>query len=92
MPLFRLLGRDEAAFVAPSGPAVGGAAVQPDGLSPREVEVLRLIAAGKTNQEIGYRLFISLNTVATHVRRIYEKTQSANRAEAACYALRRHLA
>jgi DNA-binding CsgD family transcriptional regulator len=40
-----------------------------DGLSAREVEVLRLIAAGKTNRDIGHALFISLNTVATHVRK-----------------------
>ena len=63
-----------------------------ESLSDREFEVMRLIAAGKTNQEIATRLFISLNTVASHVRHIFEKTDSANRAEAACYALRRHLA
>lgn len=64
----------------------------PAGLSPREVEVLRLISIGKTNQEIADTLVISLNTVATHVRNILEKTDSANRAEAACYALRKRLA
>lgn len=64
----------------------------PDGLSRREVEVLQLIAAGRTNQEIAERLFISLNTVATHVRSILQKTESANRAEAACYAIRKRLA
>ncbi len=58
----------------------------PDGLSEREVEVLRLIAAGRSNREIGEALFISLNTVARHVSNIFAKTGAANRAEAASYA------
>ena len=45
-----------------------------DGLSQREVEVLRLLAAGKSNREIADALCISLNTVATHVRNILAKT------------------
>jgi DNA-binding CsgD family transcriptional regulator len=64
----------------------------PDSLTAREVEVLQLVAAGKTNQEIADQLFISLNTAATHMRNILEKTGSANRAEAAVYALRHRLA
>jgi DNA-binding CsgD family transcriptional regulator len=63
----------------------------PDGLSEREVEVLRLIAAGKTNQEIADQLFISLNTVLRHVSNIFSKTGAANRAEAVAYASRRGL-
>jgi ATP/maltotriose-dependent transcriptional regulator MalT len=63
----------------------------PNSLSAREVEVLRLLAMGKTNQEIADGLVISLNTVATHVRSIFYKTHSANRAEAATYALRQRL-
>jgi DNA-binding CsgD family transcriptional regulator len=63
----------------------------PDGLSEREVEVLRLIAAGKTNQEIAEALVISLNTVARHVSNIFDKTGAANRAEAATYAARQGL-
>jgi NarL family two-component system response regulator LiaR len=59
-----------------------------DDLSPREVDVLRLIAAGKSNQEIADTLCISLNTVATHVRNILAKTGSTNRTEAAAYAMR----
>jgi DNA-binding CsgD family transcriptional regulator len=67
-------------------------ALESDGvLSPREKEVLILIAKGHTNQEIADRLFISFSTVATHVRRIFEKTEVANRAEAASYAYRSHL-
>jgi DNA-binding NarL/FixJ family response regulator len=58
----------------------------PDGLSEREVEVLRLVAAGKTNQQIADDLFISLNTVLRHVSSIFNKTGAANRTEAAKYA------
>ena len=58
----------------------------PDRLTPREVEVLRLIAAGKTNQEIGDILFISLKTVTNHITSILNKTGSANRAQATSYA------
>jgi DNA-binding CsgD family transcriptional regulator len=60
-------------------------------LSQREVEVLCLLAAGKTNREIADALCISLNTVATHVRNILAKTGAANRTEAAAYALRHGL-
>jgi DNA-binding NarL/FixJ family response regulator len=63
----------------------------PDVLSQREVEVLRLVAAGKSNREIADALCISLNTVATHVRNILTKTGTSNRTEAAAYALRRGL-
>ena len=64
----------------------------PDRLSEREVEVLRLIAAGKSNQEIAGTLVISLNTVLHHVSHILDKTGAANRTEAAAYAARRGLA
>jgi DNA-binding CsgD family transcriptional regulator len=63
----------------------------PDRLSPRELEVLRLIALGRTNQEIAEELVVSLSTVTTHVRTIFEKTEVANRAEAASYAYRHRL-
>lgn len=63
----------------------------PDGLSEREVEVLRLIAAGKSNREIAETLVISLNTVLHHVSNIYNKTGVSNRAEAAVYAARHGL-
>src|SRR4030095_12542820 len=62
-----------------------------DDLSQREVEVLRLLAAGKSNRDIAEALHISLNTVATHVRNILTKTGTANRTEAAAYALRHGL-
>jgi DNA-binding CsgD family transcriptional regulator len=59
----------------------------PAGLSQREVEVLRLVAAGKGNREIAERLFVSPNTVANHVRSILTKTNTANRTEAAAFAV-----
>lgn len=72
---------------------VAGAAARPSvaGLSPREVQVLRLVAAGKTNQEIASTLFRSQNTVANHVRNILAKTQAANRTEASAFAVRHGL-
>lgn len=63
----------------------------PDGLSQREAEVLRLIAAGRSNQQIADGLVISLNTVARHVAHILDKTGAANRTEAAAYAYRHRL-
>jgi DNA-binding NarL/FixJ family response regulator len=65
--------------------------VYPDGLTAREVDVLRLIAIGRSNKDIGKVLAISLNTVATHVRNILTKTDCANRTEAAGYASRNEL-
>jgi DNA-binding CsgD family transcriptional regulator len=63
----------------------------PDDLTAREVEVLRLLAIGRTNKDVSLVLSISLNTVATHVRSILNKTQCANRTEAAAYAIRHGL-
>jgi DNA-binding CsgD family transcriptional regulator len=63
----------------------------PDDLTAREVEVLRLLAIGRTNKDVSLVLSISLNTVATHVRNILNKTQCANRTEAAAYAIRHGL-
>lgn len=63
----------------------------PDGLTGREVEVLRLLAMGRTNKDVAMVLAISLNTVATHVRSILNKTHCANRTEAAAYAIRQGL-
>jgi pimeloyl-ACP methyl ester carboxylesterase/DNA-binding CsgD family transcriptional regulator len=70
---------------------LGADAANPDGLTEREVQVLRLIAVGATNQEIADQLSISLNTVARHVSNIFDKTGVANRAEAATYAGRNGL-
>jgi DNA-binding CsgD family transcriptional regulator len=63
----------------------------PDDLSWREVEILRLVAAGLSNRQIGEQLSISGHTVANHVRSILRKTGAANRTEAAGYAYRKAL-
>jgi DNA-binding CsgD family transcriptional regulator len=68
------------------------AASAPDELTAREMEVLRLIAIGRSNADIATALSISLNTVATHVRNILAKTGCANRTEAAAYSMRKGLA
>lgn len=57
------------------------------GLSQREVEVLQLVARGASNKEIAKTLFISENTVKTHLRNIMDKLQIANRSQAAAYAV-----
>jgi DNA-binding CsgD family transcriptional regulator len=72
-------------LAAPAAPA------WPAGLTGREVEVLRLIAAGRSNRAIAQALFISPNTVLRHVSNIFAKTGVANRAEAAAYATRHGL-
>jgi DNA-binding NarL/FixJ family response regulator len=58
-------------------------------LTPRELDVLRLIADGVGNQEIADRLFIGLGTVKGHIRDILEKLSAADRTQAAVNAMRR---
>jgi pimeloyl-ACP methyl ester carboxylesterase/DNA-binding CsgD family transcriptional regulator len=62
------------------------------GLSQREIEILKLLATGKSNQEIANELVISLNTVRRHVSNVFDKTGAANRTQAAAYAKDRGLA
>jgi len=64
----------------------------PDGLTPREGEVLTLIAAGLANQEIARKLFISEGTVKTHINNLFAKIGARDRAQAVAYAFRRGLA
>ena len=64
---------------APVGP--------PDGLSERELEVLRLIALGHTNVEIGEQLYLSTRTVETHRAHIQQKIRASSRAELVRYAI-----
>jgi predicted ATPase/DNA-binding CsgD family transcriptional regulator/Tfp pilus assembly protein PilF len=63
----------------------------PAGLSAREVEVLRLLAAGKSNREIADILFLSEHTVRVHVRHIFQKTGTDNRAAATAFAYQHNL-
>jgi DNA-binding NarL/FixJ family response regulator len=60
-------------------------------LSERELEVLALVAEGKTNAEIAEALILSEKTVRNHVSAILEKLQLTNRIEAATYAVRHHI-
>jgi len=73
------------------GGGAGAPVAPPDDLSWREVDILRLVAAGLSNREIGQELCISGHTVANHVRSILRKTGAANRTEAAGYAYRHAL-
>ena len=61
---------------------------RPAGLSPRELEVLRLLARGETNAEIAHLLRISINTVERHVANLYRKIDARGRADAAAFAVR----
>ncbi len=62
-------------------------ASRPDDLSAREVEVLRLIALGHTNAEIGEQLFLSVRTVETHRAHVQQKLGRTSRAELVRYAI-----
>jgi DNA-binding NarL/FixJ family response regulator len=67
-----------------TGPVVGGSPIR--GLTSRELEVLRLVAAGHSNREIGAELFIAPKTVSVHVSNILAKLGAASRTEAAAIA------
>ena len=79
----RLGAKIAAAPPEPAGP--------PDDLTQREVEVLRLIALGHTNVEIGEQLFLSVRTVETHRAHIQQKLRRSTRAELVRYALEHKL-
>ena len=64
----------------------------PHGLTPRELEVLRLVAEGRSNLEIAQTLFLSERTVENHVRHILAKLDLPSRIAAAAYAIRQGLA
>jgi DNA-binding NarL/FixJ family response regulator len=75
----------------PCADAAGGR-VLPDGLTPREAEVLDLIADGLPNAQICARLVVSQATVKTHINRIFAKIGAHDRAQAVRYAYRNNLA
>ncbi len=74
------------------GPAHVRRSPLPDGLSPREAQILDLVARGLSNRRLGSALSISEHTAANHVRSILRKTGCANRTEAASYAHRHGIA
>jgi LuxR family maltose regulon positive regulatory protein len=77
------LGRLVRAFERDAAPVIPGLVEQ---LSPRELEVLRLLAAGRANQQIAEELVVAPNTVKKHVTHILEKLGAANRTEATARA------
>ncbi len=68
-----------------------GAERAPGGLSAREIEVLRLVAAGRTNSEIATELFVADKTVARHLSNIFTKLDVGSRTAAAAFAFEHHL-
>jgi DNA-binding CsgD family transcriptional regulator len=87
---FRALGMDgwerRAAALQASSPAAAGRS--PGGLTPREVEVLRLISAGHTTRQIAETMVVSRATVERHITSLYRKIGARGRADATSYALR----
>jgi DNA-binding CsgD family transcriptional regulator len=77
---------DESRRGRPAPPAEGAP------LSPRELEVVALVAAGDSNAEIAHRLGISINTVERHVGNVYRKIDARGRADATAWAIRNGLA
>ena len=69
-------------------PRPGAPARRPDGLTAREAQVLELLAAGDTNNEIGVKLVVSVHTVERHLQNAYRKVGVRNRADAAAYITR----
>jgi ATP/maltotriose-dependent transcriptional regulator MalT len=79
------------ASVAPAGPTGRARLVYPDHLTAREVEVLRLLATGRSNREIAEALVVSVRTAEHHIASIYAKIGARRRADAVAYALRHDL-
>lgn len=77
---------------APDATGAAPSPALPDELTPREAEVLKLIAAGLSNAEIAEKLVLSNATVKTHVNRIFYKTGARDRAQAVRYAYQHGLA
>lgn len=80
-----------AASTARPNPLPQAAVPLPDSLTTREVEVLRLIAAGRSNTQIAGELFVSEATVKTHINHLFAKTGARDRAQAVRYAYRHGL-
>jgi ATP/maltotriose-dependent transcriptional regulator MalT len=90
LPTYVLTGHDTRRLPPSSAPANrtdGGTPGPPsDDLSERELEVLALLASGRTNSEIADDLFVAVGTVKSHVNNIYNKLEVRNRAEAGARA------
>ncbi len=86
--LFSILECFKSAIVSPESLRSRHSHVPLRGLTPREREVLGLVARGKNNAQIARELFISVNTVTRHMTNIFSKTGADNRVRAAVWATR----
>ncbi len=82
----------DAISTAPATARAGPAALLPDGLTPREAEVLTLIARGMSNTEIASELVVNETTVKSHINHLFAKTGVRDRAQAVTYAYQHGLA
>jgi DNA-binding CsgD family transcriptional regulator len=87
----RLDGKAVDAVLRAAGHRVRRRHAWPAGLTPREVEVLRLVTYGLSNREIAERLSISRKTASNHVEHVYTKIGASNRARAALFAMKHGL-
>jgi DNA-binding NarL/FixJ family response regulator len=82
----------DALVMSPPMPSPPTLTRHPDGLTPREAEVLSLIAAGLSNTEIAERLGVSDGTVKSHINHLFPKIEARDRAQAVAYAYKHGLA
>ena len=82
---------EQAGVAGAGGRGSGGGSGVPDGLTPREVDVLALVAQGLSNTEIAGQLFVSDSTVKTHINHLLAKTGMRDRAQLVGYAFRHQL-
>ena len=75
----------------PDAVRLGSRPGRPHGLTPRELEVLRLVASGRSNREIAADLVISEHTVSRHLQNMFMKLEVTSRAAATAYAYEHHL-
>lgn len=81
----------DGASSAAAGEGLAGSRPAPNGLTPREVQILRKVAAGSTNNEIAGELGIAVSTVERHLVNLYTKIGARRRADAIAFTLRHHL-
>jgi DNA-binding NarL/FixJ family response regulator len=92
MPAFVSRASELASWINAAVPAPAVETRYPDRLSAREVEVLLLVARGRSNQQIADDLVLSVKTVARHISNIFNKTGVSNRSAATAYAFEHGLA
>ena len=85
-------GSEAGGSIPPTRPQTTAPAMLPDDLTPREAEVLALIAQGRSNREIAAELFVSEATVKSHINHLFAKIEARDRAQAVHYAYTHGLA